>query len=153
MDQLSFLEEVLQGRVGEVEAKARDAAVAAGLGHFFEKQGLPITADASSASDPQLSGGAAVPPDSALATPRPASVREDDSAAGAPSSTSAVATGVAPQSKRERLKREAAAALSAQLSEALVNSTSRDDLDAVPDVAAQLRVRMWLLNVLRKVRA
>jgi len=57
----------------------------------------------------------------------------------------------APQSARERTRREAAAALTAQLSIVLADDVSRGELEAIPDIALRLRVRVWLLIVLRKV--
>ena len=100
------------------------------------------------------------PTSAALATPR-LSAQDDESASSALAmaplalATSAVVSSSAPapvpRSSREKLRREAAAALSVQLTEALSASPSREELEAVPDVASLLRVRGWLLGVLRKV--
>lgn len=150
MDQLSFLEEVLQGRVGENEAGARDAAVAAGLGKYFD-------AAAGASATPSSSAALALPAVTADTARTEDAAGEGDRAevASAVPSTSNAASGAGAlprQSSRERLRREAAAALSAQLSVALSDAMSREALEAVPDVASRLRVRVWLLIVLRKVR-
>ena len=64
---------------------------------------------------------------------------------------SSTAGASAPQSARERIRREAAAALTAQLSIVLADDVSRGELEAIPEIALRLRVRVWLLIVLRKV--
>ena len=157
-----MLDVASQGRVGDIEASTRDAAVAAGLSHYFEAAGRSSDPSPSLSSSSEPAGVSISPQDVEVAAPSSAPLQIQqgiDESSSAPVSatqlaiavTASSAQPVAPHSSREKLRREAAAAISAQLSFALSLTTSRDALEAIPEVASRLRVRTWLLMVLRKV--
>jgi hypothetical protein len=156
MDQLSFLEEVLQGRVGEAEVGIREGAIAQGYGDHFvsesaaapvdEPEALPVQAMSAISLTAGATGTSeSGPPTNAAG--RRAAMGRCTSVMVSPAQVSAIMSSAGEKGP----VRDAAAILSTSVAELLSLPGVSEELAANPDLERHLRIRGSLLTVLRKV--